>query len=143
MLQKIFKRTHKGSGFGDLLGTMVCIVALMVVLISMVHFYKVLEIKRNINSYARSSLLTLEQEGELSQDDIDEITQKLVKIGFNSSDIKITYNNDNSAATYGKEVTISVEVKATYKELGFSAYFSRIIGETFNYKTTYTSISKQ
>ncbi|WP_027431977.1 DUF4320 family protein [Lachnospira multipara] len=139
----MFKKTHKGSGFGDMLGTLVCIVALMLIVVSMVYFFKILEVKRNINTYARSSLLVLEQQGSLNETDIEEISNKLTNLGIDRNNIVITYNNDNTTAQYGEEVIITIEVNATYEELGLSPYVSELIGKNFKYKTEYASISKK
>lgn len=142
---KLFKinirKTHKGSGFGDVLATGVCLVVIMALIIAGVHFFKLMEIKKSINTEARAGLLMLEQKGELTEKDVETIVKSISKIGFKSENIKVTFNGENKKVEYGEEVSITIEAVTTYKEIGMSEIFG-IFKNEYKYRTTLRSISK-
>ena len=141
MIKKILKKKHKGSGFGDVLATCICLVLIMTVIMAGTYFFKLMEIKKNINAEVRAGMLILEQNGELTDENINGIKASLVDMGFNVNNINISFNEGNNKAAYGEEVQITVEATATYKELGISR-MSGLLKSEYKYKTTLHSISK-
>ena len=89
-----------------------------------VYFFRLMEIKKDINTEARSALLTLEQNGELTKEEVDSIKTQIVKMGFSLNKITIVYNGNNEKAKYGNEVSINVRAEASNTELKMSKIFN-------------------
>jgi hypothetical protein len=58
-------RKHKGN-LADMLGTGLCIIVLLTILMAMVHYMQVLYVKRDVANIGREYLLILEEKGELT-----------------------------------------------------------------------------
>lgn len=141
MIKKILQKKHKGNGFGDILATSVCLLFIIIVIIAGTHFFKLMEIKKNINTEIRAGLLILEQKGELSEDNINNIKESISKLGFSEGNVIVKYNKDNKRADYGEEVSITIEAKASNKELRISNIFG-LLNDEYKYNITLHSISK-
>ena len=100
-----------------------------------------MEIKKTINAEARNGILYLEQNGELSADNINNIKKYLGTLGFSLSNIKISFNTDNKKVKYGEEVSLTIEAVATNSELGMSQA-AGLFKDKYTFKTTLHSISK-
>ena len=138
-IRNMFIGKHKG--FSDILGSLICIVAMITVIIIGVYFFRLLEIKKDVNAQARSAMLILEQQGELTSDDVNNIKSLIMKLGFDESNITVTFNGDNTKAEYGEEVSIYVKATATYEELGISKIFG-IFASEYSPTAKLYSISK-
>lgn len=140
-IMKILLKKSKGSGIGDILATCLCLLVIMTIIITGVYFFKLMEIKKDINSEARAGILILEQSGKLTNENIDNIKSSISKLGFKKNSIKITYNNDNTVAGYGEEVTIVIEAVASNEELGIPKILS-FFKKEHTIKTELYSIAK-
>lgn len=116
---------HKGGGgIGDILASTICLMVIISVMTAGVYFFRLMEIKKDINTEARSALLTLEQNGELTKEEVDSIKTQIVKMGFSLNKITIVYNGNNEKAKYGNEVSINVRAEASNTELKMSKIFN-------------------
>lgn len=116
---------HKGGGgIGDILASTICLMIIISVMTAGVYFFRLMEIKKDINTEARSALLTLEQNGELTKEEVDSIKTQIVKMGFSLNKITIVYNGNNEKAKYGNEVSINVRAEASNTELKMSKIFN-------------------
>lgn len=123
--KKILKKMHKGGGgIGDILASTICLMVIISVMTAGVYFFRLMEIKKDINTEARSALLTLEQNGELTKEEVDSIKTQIVKMGFSLNKITIVYNGNNEKAKYGNEVSINVRAEASNTELNMSKIFN-------------------
>ena len=109
---------------GDIIGTSLCLLTILIVLITTVHFIKILECKRMINNQAREYLLILEEKGQLTTTEVGNLTSSINDMGF--SNVTVTYNGTNTRVNYGQQVSISVVVNATWRELGLSKVYGFI-----------------
>lgn len=137
-MKKNFIREREGNA-GDILATSICLLTLLVVLITTVHYVKIMELKRIINNYAREYVLILEENGELTSTEVQELKSKITSLGF--SHVDIAYNDTNTKVDYGKQVSLYVGVTASYQELGLSKVYS-YIKDTYDVSIKLFSTSK-
>lgn len=108
-LTKKKKDLGKSQGnFADILGTSLCLFFMLVVLITVVRFYRMLELKRQVDSLARDYILTLEEKGELTSSDLAQLNDTLSKAGFYNCEI--VFNETNVKVNHGKEVSLKITV---------------------------------
>lgn len=111
-------RKHKGN-LADMLGTGLCIIVLLTILMAMVHYMQVLYVKRDVANIGREYLLILEEKGELTPADIQNCKDKIESMGFHT--YTITYNGDNHKKIYGQEVSIDIVITASRQEMKLTA----------------------
>lgn len=139
---KVITKKRKGN-VADLIGTAICLLFLLVVVLSSVHFYKILEVKREISVITRGYSLLLEEHGELTTTEVTEMKNRISALsdsGF--SNITVTYNDTNTKRNHGQEVSLLVEVVATRKELGLSKVYD-YIKDSYTFKERLYSTSKE
>lgn len=140
-----FSRKSKGEGITDILGTMMCILALLFIMCAFINYVKILELKRNINGIVRDNILILETNGELTLSDVDNIYTELNRLNISDDKITLTVNEisanrtsvPNNKVLFGNEVKLSVEVNMTRREIGLM----RVIGTSESYKFVSEKIS--
>ena len=132
------KNTARDGNMADLIGTAICLLFILVIVITSVHFYKMLVVKRNIDNVARGYLLTMEEQGELTDSDISNLKTEIGQMGF--SDIEVN-NNNGVKSDHGERIVLGVTVRATRQELGLSKVYD-YIKDTYTFETTLYSTSK-
>jgi len=123
-----FKRKLNSKNQGsmmDMVGTSLCILFILVVVITSIHFYKLLEVKRHLNDYARDYILILEEHGELTADEVSDLITRMNELGFNN--VSVTYNGDNSLSRHGEEVSIDIVIVTNPTELRISKVYDFIL----------------
>lgn len=134
------KKKHDGN-LGDLLATATCLLVLLMVFITSVHFIKIMECKRYVNNYARDYLLILEEEGTLTNAQVGNLKKQIADMGFSESNITVVFNENNTKVGYGKEVSLEISVTADWQELGLSKVYD-FIGDNYVFSTKLYSTSK-
>jgi len=140
-LKKLFTKKRDGN-FGDILGTALCIVLLLTIMLALIQYMQLLYVKRDIDNIGREYLLLLEQQGELTPTDVANCKQKLQDMGFLTSPITIDFNNHtNTKVNYAQEVSIYIEIQALATEMRVN---SAIPGfrSTYTFHTELYSIAK-
>ena len=137
---KFLIKKHKGN-LGDILGTGMCLVVLLIVLMAMVHYMQVLYVKRDVANIGREYLLILEEQGELTAADIDSCKNKIESMGFHT--YTITFNGDNHKKNYGQEVSIDIQITANRQEMRLSNLVIPGLSQTsYNLTSRLYSIAK-
>ena len=132
------KSKHKGN-LGDILGTGMCIVIMLMLLTVSIQYMQVLTIKRNVEQVSRQALLMLETSGELKTADKTALGNQLRDMGF--TNYTITFNTNNTKKAYGETVSVVITARGTPANLGLVKAVG-IIKDNYEFKTTLYSIAK-
>ncbi len=116
----------KEGGMEGLLSTAICMFVILITLVMVVNFIGLLTAKRHINHEARSMLLRLEENGELTTSDTLDFKQRMTGMGLDESSYTITYNETNVKKNHGEIVSLDVDVEATPSQLGLLRVFDYI-----------------
>ena len=137
-MKNLLLKKHLGN-FGDILGSMVCIIMMLALLTSCINVVTVLSKKTELNRISRKALLQLEIQGELQSEQINELKKSIEEV--NLKDVHIVINNGGPKASYGNEVSIKISATATGSDLGLFKSLN-VWNRTFDFSTKYISTSK-
>lgn len=143
-MKKLLKNKRNGN-IADIIGTAICLLSLMIVFISFVHFCAIIEYKRQLNDIARDYLLKVETTGELTVDEMNQLTLDINDIrpeNVGTYVVTVNFNGDNTPARYGEDVSVSVNVVASYDALGLTQFYG-MIKDSYEFSANYESTSKQ
>jgi hypothetical protein len=139
LIKAFVRKRENGNAVGDIVGSAICLMAILGVMIVSLHFLKILEAKRQVNILARDYLLVLEEQGELTSANQSQLQSRLNAMGF--SHVTITYNGSNTKKNHGEEVSIEISISATPAELGISPIWG-LISSTYTLHSKMYSTSK-
>lgn len=132
-------RKHKGN-IGDILGTTLCLVCLMTVLVVSIQYTQLMELQRSVERIGRTAILLLEEQGELTASDKALLTSK-VNAEIPDASVSITYNTSNRKVGYGEYVSFDMVVTCSADSLKLAGA-NGIFKDTYTFKTSQTSIAK-
>ena len=119
MIRRLLLSRHEGN-IADILGTSLCLIILLTVLLTTIQYMRILNIKRAVENTGREYLLYLEEQGELKSNQLTDLRTKLTGMGFADSSIEVTYNENNTRKGYAQEVSLQIHINATRHEMGLS-----------------------
>lgn len=137
---KFFKKKNKGN-VGDIIGSMICFLFMLVILTVVLNTTKLLSLKTDIDRVARNAMLILETKGDLSDAEITDIENTLKGIGFENVTVNVNEGHIGKV-NYGEDVTIEIKADTSGRLLHL---YSSIFGnwdKEYDYAVRYKSISK-
>lgn len=150
----LFKKPREKEGsMEDILATSVVLFVILFVVISMFHFITIMEVKRNVDAYARDYILILEENGTLKTSQVTSLKNSVASIGtvsgvnrFQKDNVEVVFNacddgTVNQKQDYGEEVNLTVILHTNYKELGLTK-IDGIIQENYDIAVSVYSTSK-
>lgn len=143
---KKFLKQRKQGNIADIIGTSICLLALVIVFMSFVHFCTLIEYKRQLNEVARDYLLKIETTGTLTAQEVNDLQLAVNNLRPDPSKgtyvVTTTFNGTNTAARYGEDVSINIQVQASYDAMGLTKMYG-FIKDEYVFEANYYSTSKQ
>ncbi|MCR5431052.1 MAG: hypothetical protein K6E95_00675 [Lachnospiraceae bacterium] len=136
---RLLYRKYKGS-IGDILGTAMCMVLLMTILVVTIQYTQILSLSRSVERIGRTAILLLEEQGELTSSDRTLITNK-IREQFPNAVIDIRYNGTNRKVGYGEYVNFDLTVTCDSADLDISG-IDGLFGDVQTFHTSQDSIAK-